>query len=517
MSEPSITHLISKRAAARKTLHFTDGPTNDPPKGFKAHPNPLPLHWGMPNNGFFPIDSIDVNLVEYPFQKSLSIPVTNASLESLSLTGSSEGGQTVTPPLVGASTKANSIRITRHSDDKKKIIDIASGLQYSPVNGLAPLVQFTRDFIERTHKPAYEDWDTIITGGAGDGLNKAAEILLDPEDVILIEEFTFTPFLLNVEHAGGIPVPVKLDISEGSNGIDLDYLTDLLENWEALKPGLRRPKALYTIATGQNPSGLTQSLEFRKKIYNLAVKYDFAIIEDDPYGYLTLPPYQKPQSYLKLGTFLTVEEYLKNHLTPSYLTIDTTARVIRIETFSKLFAPGLRLGFIVAHKKAIDAISKYAALVTRFPSGTSQLIVNNVIEKKFGGVDGWLQWILKMRVTYAHRRDVLLNAIFESEAYKNKYVDVIDPQAGMFVSFIVNFPEGTDIEEKIGLLVWKFAEFGVGVVPGINMAVEKKFSLDRANFFRLTYAPANTDEEIIEGGKRLTAAVQDFFDKGLEF
>ncbi|KAK6461840.1 aromatic amino acid aminotransferase II [Scheffersomyces coipomensis] len=511
MSE--ITNLISKRAAARTTSHFTTGPTDGAPVGFKAHPNPLPLHWGMPNNGFFPIDSIDLNLVDYPFQKSLQL--TNNSLENLSLTGSSNGGQSVTPPLQ-PTKNLKTIRIERHTTDPD-LIDIATGLQYANVEGLKPLLNFTRDFINRTHKPGYDDWETIITNGAGDGLNKAADALLDPEDVILIEEFTFTPFLQNVKNAGGIPVPVKLTIKSGSQGLDLEYLTDLLENWSTIHPDKKKPKALYTIATGQNPTGLTQTVEFRKKVYELADKYDFAIIEDDPYGYLALPPYQTPSSTIKLDTFLTVDEYLKDHLVPSYLEIDTKGRVIRIETFSKLFAPGLRLGFIVAHKEVIKAVSNYSAIVTRTSSGTSQLIVNNVIQQKFGGVDGWLQWILKMRITYAHRRDVLLNSIYKSEAYKKKFIEVIDPKAGMFVALIVNFPEGTDFLAKLKLLVWKFAEYGVGVVPGINMAVDKKFSAEHANFFRLTYAPANSDDELIEGGKRLTDAINDFFEKGLEF
>ena len=85
---------------------------------------------------------------------------------------------------------------------------------------------------------------------------------------------------------------MKINFDNDSDGIDLTQFVDLLENWEKHYPNLPKPKALYTIATGQNPTGFTQSLEFRKKIYDLAVKYDFAIIEDDPYGYLTLPKYE---------------------------------------------------------------------------------------------------------------------------------------------------------------------------------------------------------------------------------
>lgn len=529
-----MAHLISKRAAARTSSHFSAPDKTGAPADFEPHPNPLPLHWGMPNNGFFPIDSIDVNVVELPFQKALGLPVTNASLESLvpSLTGATlgDGGQSLTPPLtslddllrkVKAGSNITKVHIPRKSTNKDQI-DLTQGLQYSEVEGIPQLRKFTKDFISRVHNPAYDDWDTIITNGAGDGLNKAVDALIDPGEVILIEEFTFTPFLLNVQNSGGIPVPVKLDLDSTpnkSNGINLEYLTELLENWDELKPELKgkKPKALYTIATGQNPTGFTQTLEFRKKVYALAEKHDFAIIEDDPYGYLALPPFRKPESFLKLDEFLTVDEFITNHLTPSYLTIDTTGRVIRVETFSKLFAPGLRLGFVVAHKKVIDAISNYANIVTRSSSGTSQTIVNNVIEQKFGGVDGWLNWVLKLREAYSHRRNVLLHSLYESDAYKKKQFDVIDPRAGMFVSILLNFPEDTDTIKKIKLLNWKFINYGVGVVQGINMAVDKEFSTPRANFYRLTYAPANSDEEITEAATRLTAAISDFFDKGLEY
>lgn len=145
------------------------------------------------------------------------------------------------------------------------------------------------------------------------------------------------------------------------------------------------------------------------------------------------------------------------------------------------------------------------------------MVLNNVIEQKYKGVYGWLQWILKMRLTYTHRRDVLVNAIEELDAYKKNYVSIIDPRAGMFLSLVVNFPPGTPIIEKIRLLNWKLLAFGVHAVPGINMATDSEFSKETANFFRLTVAAANTDEELIAAGTQLAKAVTEFFENGLEF
>ncbi|CAX42383.1 aromatic amino acid aminotransferase, putative [Candida dubliniensis CD36] len=512
MSDPS--HLISKRAAGRTSLHFTNAPSDKPPANFKPHAKPLALSYGMPNHGFFPIDSIDVNLVDFPFQK-----IPSASKPPSSLNGSENGHQTKTPPP-NIHEQQSTVHISRHTTDPK-LIDLARGLQYAAVEGHAPLLQFARDFIIRTHKPNYDDWNVFITSGASDGLNKAADAFLDDGDVILVEEFTFSPFLRFSDNTGAKAVPVKINFDNDSDGIDLDEFVDLLENWGKYYPNLPKPKALYTIATGQNPTGFTQSLEFRKKVYDLAVKHDFAIIEDDPYGYLTLPKYEKPNiaggNINELKNDLTIDDYLKNHLTPSYLELDTTGRVFRVETFSKLFAPGLRLGFVVGHKKVIEAVKNYSDVVNRGASGLTQTIVNNVIQENFKGVDGWLEWILKMRSNYSYRKDLLLYSIFESQAYKKGYVDVIDPKAGMFVTFKVNLPKDVDVLQKMKLLLWKLISHGVLVVAGYNMTVDLEFSKDRSNFFRLCYALANNDEEILESGKRLTDAVYEFFTNGLEY
>ncbi|KAF8005403.1 hypothetical protein HF325_000860 [Metschnikowia pulcherrima] len=473
-----MAHLISKRAQARTITHFTADTLEGAPEGYKPHPELLHLDYGKPNN-------------ETPFETDEGKPPSKSGLND------EAGIDRATP------AKQNKVVIEQHASDPG-LIDIATGLQYSVVQGIPQLHKFTKEVVTRAHPPNYSEWDTTVSGGAGEGLNKAMDVFLDEGDVVLLEEFTFTPVLQNIRNVGAIPVPLKLDLRsslEQVNGLDLEYLNHLLENWDEEKPSLK----------GKKTEGALHDL-----VYALAEKYDFAIIEDDPYGYLTLPPYK--ESEVKTGPpLLEIDDYLKNHLTPSYITIDTSGRVLRVETFSKLFAPGLRLGFLVGHKKVIDAILRFSAVVTRSSSGTSQLLVNNVIEQNFGGVDGWLEWILKLRGAYARRRNVLLYNLYELTAFKEGYFDLIDPRAGMFVSVIIHFPKGTDINAKLALLQWKFRAYGVGVVVGIKMAVDPEFSLPRGNFFRLTFAPASSDEEIAEGAARFTSAVYDFFQKGLEF
>ncbi|KAI5964955.1 ARO9 [Candida margitis] len=513
-----VTQFISKRAQSRTSSHFANVPSDKPPAGFKPHPKPLLLSYGTPNDGFFPIDSIDVNLVNFPFEHQSKGGHLNGSASEPKANGHAK------------EENSNSIHIARHTKTPNSL-DLSRGLQYGPVPGLDPLLEFTKEFIAKTHKPAYDDWTSILSTGASDGLNKACDAILDPGDVVLVEEFTFSPFLRFVNNVGGVSVPIKIDLSSDSNGLDLDYLQNLLDNWSKEYPNLPKPKALYTISTGQNPTGFTQTIEFRRKIYKLAEEHNFVIIEDDPYGYLTLPKYDASRfssnnkvDPAELKNNLTIEDYLFNHLTPSYLELDTTGRVIRVETFSKLFAPGLRLGFVIAHAKVIDVIKNYAEVANRGASGLAQTVVNNVIREHWGGLDGWLNWILKMRATYSHRKDLLLHSIYQSDAFKKGLVDVIDPKAGMFVTFKVKFLDpaqgkiaADEVIPTMKQLLWKIISHGVLVVPGYNMTVDQKFSLERSNFFRLCYAPLNNDDDIIESGKRLTDAVLEFHDKGNKF
>lgn len=127
------------------------------------------------------------------------------------------------------------------------------------------MLEFTKDFILKTHKPAYDGWNLILSTGASDGLNKACDAILDPGDVVLVEEFTFSPFLKFVNNVGGVSVPIKINLSKDSDGLDFDYLENLLKNWSKEHPNLPKPKALYTISTGQNPTGFTQRVNFVAK------------------------------------------------------------------------------------------------------------------------------------------------------------------------------------------------------------------------------------------------------------
>lgn len=486
-----IDHLISKRAINRTFNHFNSQTTKDFPPGFKPHSKPLGLAYGRPNPQYYPVRKITLELDDYPFQNSL---------------------------FKERKDNGSSVEIFRKPHDPS-LIGSDEALQYGDLKGLPVFAEFVNDLVKKVHLPAYSDWSTIATSGAGDGMNKVADVVVDPGDIVLVEEFTFTPFINSVLSSGGVIVPTKLNLHGANAELDIDYLSNLLKNWDILMPEHwgKRPKAIYMIPSCQNPTGLTQSFETRRKVYEIASIHDLVIIEDDPYGYLLLPPLEKPSIIDLPNAEITVEDFLENHLVPSYLRLDTQGRVIRIETFSKVFAPGLRLGFTVAHEKFINVIKKSAAVGSRSPSGSSQLILMSFINQKLGGIRGWLEWILKMRLAYAHRRNVLLQTLIELDAHNKGYFRVLSSNAGMFTSILINFPLEINIRSGLELLNYKILLYGVTVVLGINFAADPGFSEKRSNFLRLTYAEAENDAELKEAGKRLAAAIEEFFENGFQY
>lgn len=246
----------------------------------------------------------------------------------------------------------------------------------------------------------------------------------------------------------------------------------------------------------------------------MASVHDFIIIEDDPYGYLSLPPFSEPNIFDIQKETISVDEYLRHHLIPSYLSFDIEGRVIRIETFSKVFSPGLRLGYLVGHENIIKVIRKNTAIGSRSPSGPSQLILLNIINQKLGGIRGWLEWILKMRLAYTHRRNILISSLIQLKSYRKGYFRILSSDAGMFTSIIVNFPQGINIISKLELLNYKLLQHGVTVVLGHKLAVDTQFSEGVSNFLRLSYAELDTDVELTEASRRLTTAIEEFFEKG---
>lgn len=247
-------------------------------------------------------------------------------------------------------------------------------------------------------------------------------------DVVLTEDYTFATAVETAAPMGVRMVGVGLD----NEGLLPESLDDILSNWDEAARGARKPFLLYTVPTGQNPTGATQSEQRRREVYKVAQKHDLYILEDEPYYFLQMQPYTGPDSP-GVPPPKTHAEFLKS-LVPSFLSMDTDGRVMRMDSFSKVVAPGARVGWITASQQIVDRFMKHIDVSTQAPSGISQLVLFKLLDEHWGHA-GFLDWLVHIRMEYTQRRDVMLGAC---EKYLPKEVmSWKPPMAGMFVSILI--------------------------------------------------------------------------------
>lgn len=148
-------------------------------------------------------------------------------------------------------------------------IQLATSLQYQAATGPPALPLFLREYVEKVYKPAYADWDVLLTCGATDAWGKIVNLLMEKGDAVLVEEWTYPAALNAFLPLETELVPIKMD----GEGVLPEHLDEVLGNWDEEKRGRRRPRVFYTIPTGQNPTGATMMGERKKQIYDLCVRY----------------------------------------------------------------------------------------------------------------------------------------------------------------------------------------------------------------------------------------------------
>lgn len=202
---------------------------------------------------------------------------------------------------------------------------------------------------------------------------------------------------------------------------------------------------MSVLSIGQNPTGGTLSVERRKEIYAICHKYDIVIVEDDPYWNLQYPSAQEKQAEYRnapINRHLTPRNYnagkkssgyeFLDSLVPSYLSVDTDGRVVRLDTFSKTIAPGCRLGWMTAQPAVIERLARIAESTTQAPSGFVQALVAEMIlgqqsddkstnarkgsdDEKGWQMDGWVRWLEGLRAGYEHRMQQMCSGLEEGK------------------------------------------------------------------------------------------------------
>lgn len=265
------------------------------------------------------------------------------------------------------------------------------------------------------HNPPYADWGCCLTTGNTSAWDSALRMFCEKGDCIIVDEYSFSSALETAWTFGVNTLPVAMD----DQGLIPEALNSLLSNWDAGIRGARKPFLLYMVPTGQNPTGATQSLQRRKAIYAVAQKHDLYLVEDEPYYYLQMPRFNPKRSSSA------------RMLVPSYLSLDTDGRVLRLDSLSKILAPGARLGWVTASHQVIEKFIRQNETSSQHPSGFSQVIVYNLLNHAWGHL-GFFTWLENMQAEYTWRRDTFAKAC--AEALPRDTASWSPPSAGMFVS-----------------------------------------------------------------------------------
>ncbi|KAF2020496.1 PLP-dependent transferase [Aaosphaeria arxii CBS 175.79] len=308
--------------------------------------------------------------------------------------------------------------------------DLALAMNYGHSTGSPQVLRFLTEHMELLHDPPYRDWEVCLTCGTTSGLEIALRLLCNPGDTLLAEMYTYTGAIACARSQGVHVLGLEMD-EEGIVPSDLDRK---LSEWDTVARG-PKPHVLYTIPTAQNPTGVTQSVERRKAIYEVAEKHDLFVLEDDPYFYLPLSEREasggcssdEGREHSVDGSDL--EGYLAE-LPCSYLSLDTSGRVLRLDSASKILAPGLRTGWVTGSSQVIKKFTALTEVGALCPSGPSQVMLYKLLDETWGH-EGFLRWLMNLAREYGRRRNVLIRAM--REHMPEKWCRWRVPDVGMFV------------------------------------------------------------------------------------
>lgn len=330
------------------------------------------------------------------------------------------------------------------------------------------LIELREWIVERMKKDGMvPQWasakNILLTNGAGEAIELAAEALIDPGSLVLVESPTFTETLLTFRKQGAQCVGVPSD----DYGIIPEALEDILKK--------RRVRFLYTIPNFQNPSGRTSPLERRKAILELAEKYCLPIFEDDPYHYLSYDG-EPPATYLKLA--------------------GDDRRVLHSNSFSKLVAPGIRVGWLVVPDEIIPHLNAF-----RVSAGLARpAILQKGLYNYLRNID-FAKRVAQLQNVYRTRRDGMAAAV--DKHLKPLGVRTNYPRGGFFM-----WGEKEGIDDMTAFGRFAVEEKKIAILPGSAFYTQDEARFDR-NSFRISFAKVDP-QTADEGAARLAEAFTEY-------
>ena len=358
--------------------------------------------------------------------------------------------------------------VARFQEGCRKVLELNGhqALQYGASEGYEPLREMIARHIARYGIKANTE-NVLITSGSQQALDLIGKLLINPGDRILVEAPTYLGALqaFNVYGAEYVSVPSDED------GLQTEHLE------APLRTG---PKFMYVLPNFQNPGGTTLSEGRRHQLVLLADKYGIPIIEDDPYGQLRYEGEHLPPLVV-----LDRENLRRDN---GY----SIGNVIYLSTFSKILAPGLRLGWIVAPADVIAKLVQLKQGADLHTSTFGQMVAYEVAKDNF--LDEHVKLIRKV---YRERRDVMLEAL---KKYFPAEVTWTHPHGGLFLW--VTLPEGMDCNKLFEAALKE----NVAFVPG-DCFYAANFAKEGCRHLRLNFSYGQP-EQIREGIRRLSVAIK---------
>lgn len=338
-----------------------------------------------------------------------------------------------------------------------------AALQYGATEGYEPLRQQIAQFMHSKGVQSLAPQELIVTTGSQQALDLLAKCMIDEGDKVIVEGPTFLATIQCFRLYGADVVSAPID----GEGVQVDALEQLIVQ--------HRPKMIYTIPTFGNPSGATLSLERRKRLLELAVRYQVLVVEDDPYGdlYFDAPP---PPSLLALSDQVPGSRDFLAHC----------------GSLSKVLAPGLRIGWLVA---PAELLAK-AVMCKQFSDAHTSTFAQ-ATAAQYLAAGKMPAALAKVRQVYAQRAQVMMQALRQE---LGDAVEFTAPQGGLFLWLRLTGKGGklTDANE----LAKRAIDQGVAFVPGAPFFSQNP---DMASL-RLSFATAD-EEKIREGVRRLAKAL----------
>ena len=322
-------------------------------------------------------------------------------------------------------------------------------LQYGATEGYPPFVESLSQYISEQYCFDLDMNGVLPTTGSTSCMDLMLKAFINPGDAVLVESPTFLGNMqtLNLYQAKLIPV----ESDEG--GVMLDKLEEAIRE--------HHPKLFYVIPSFQNPSGRTLAADRRQPIAEMAAKYGFLVLEDDPYRDL---------------------RYAGEHL-PTIKSYDTTGHVAYMGSFSKIISPGMRVGYLVAQKDVLRKCTIGKQGTDLHTPNLNQAIVDQFLRR--GLLAPHIESIIP---AYRDKLNLMLSEL-DKFPEGTKY---IVPEGGLFIW--VEMPETFNATELFSEAV----EAGVAYVPGTHFYPYG----GHHNTFRLNFSNS-TPEQIKEGMAKL--------------